>query len=76
MRNSSNPDVRALLGVAPGNGKALGLREDWAAKVISSIGNYGEIFARNVGPDSNIQLDRGLNRLWTDGGLMYAPPLR
>ncbi len=74
--NSSAPDVRYLLGVAPGNGKALGLSEHWAADIIRAVGNYGEIFARNLGPDSDIRLDRGLNRLWTDGGLIYAPPVR
>jgi general L-amino acid transport system substrate-binding protein len=73
---SSDPDVKYLLGASPGNGKALGLSEHWAADIIRSVGNYGEIFARNVGADSDIQLDRGLNRLWTDGGLIYAPPVR
>ena len=76
MKESPDPDVKALLGIVPGNGKALGLNRYWAANVIESLGNYGEIFARNVGADSPIKLDRGLNRLWTDGGLMYAPPVR
>ncbi len=76
MRGSSDPDTRALLGVEPGTGKALGLSDHWAADIIGSIGNYGELFARNVGPGSAIGLDRGLNRLWTDGGLLYAPPVR
>jgi general L-amino acid transport system substrate-binding protein len=73
---SSDPDVRLLLGVAPGTGKALGLSEHWAADIIRGVGNYGEIFDRNVGLDSSIRLERGLNRLWTDGGLIYAPPVR
>jgi general L-amino acid transport system substrate-binding protein len=73
---SSDPDVQLLLGVAPGNGKALGLGEHWAADIIRGVGNYGEIFTRNVGVDSPIGLERGLNRLWTDGGLIYAPPVR
>ncbi len=73
---SPAPDVRYLLGVAPGTGQALGLGEQWAADIIRGVGNYGEIFARNLGPDSDIRLDRGLNRLWTDGGLIYAPPVR
>jgi general L-amino acid transport system substrate-binding protein len=73
---SLNPDARYFLGIVPGNGKALGLDEGWAKNVIKSVGNYGEMFARNLGPDSAVKLDRGLNRLWTDGGLMYAPPLR
>jgi general L-amino acid transport system substrate-binding protein len=76
MRASNNPEVRRLLGEIPGNGKALGLRESWAADVIRLVGNYGEIFEKHVGRGSPIGLDRGLNRLWTDGGLMYAPPLR
>ncbi len=76
MRASENPEVRRLLGEIPGNGKALGLRETWAADVIRLVGNYGEIFDKHVGRGSPIGLDRGLNRLWTDGGLMYAPPLR
>ena len=76
MRKSTNPEIQRLLGEIPGNGKALGLRESWAADVIRLVGNYGEIFERNVGRGSPIGLERGLNRLWTDGGLMYAPPLR
>lgn len=75
-KGSGEPDAKRLLGVIPGNGKALSLGEDWAANVVKGVGNYGEIFARNLGPDTNIRLDRGLNRLWKDGGLMYAPPLR
>jgi general L-amino acid transport system substrate-binding protein len=76
MRASENPEVRRLLGEIPGNGKALGLRESWAADVIRLIGNYGEVFDKHVGRGSPIGLDRGLNRLSVDGGLMYAPPLR
>ena len=76
MKASENLEVRRLLGVVPGNGAALGLRESWAYDVIRLVGNYGEIFERNVGRSSPIGLERGLNRLWTDGGLMYAPPIR
>jgi len=75
-RNSSDPDTRALLGVNPGNGLALGLSEHWALDAIAAVGNYGELFERNVGAASGIGLERGLNNLWTNGGLMYAPPLR
>lgn len=75
-RNSSDPDTKALLGVTPGNGKALGLSEHWAADAIAAVGNYGELFERNLGSGSGIGLERDLNRLWTNGGLMYAPPLR
>jgi general L-amino acid transport system substrate-binding protein len=76
MRAATDPDIRALLGVVPGNGKALGLSESWAADAIRAVGNYGEVFARNVGDAGGVGLDRGLNRLWTDGGLIYAPPVR
>ncbi|MCC7007707.1 MAG: transporter substrate-binding domain-containing protein [Acidobacteria bacterium] len=69
-------EVRRLLGSVPGNGAALGLSEDWAANAIEAVGNYGEIYERNLGRGSDIGLDRGPNRLWKDGGLMYAPPLR
>ena len=65
-----------LLGGQPGNGKTLGLSELWAYQAIKDVGNYGEIFDRNLGSRSPIRLDRGLNRLSRDGGLMYAPPLR
>jgi general L-amino acid transport system substrate-binding protein len=76
MRKSANVDVQRLLGVVPGNGKALGLSESWAFNMIKALGNYGELFDKNVGRDSPLKLDRGLNRLSTVGGLMYAPPLR
>ena len=76
MMKSDNPDVRRLLGVTPGNGKALGLDEAWAYNVVRTVGNYGEIFERNVGMGSPIKLPRGVNALWSAGGLMFAPPLR
>lgn len=76
MLASGDPAVQRLLGVMPGNGKALGLDEKWAYHIIKTLGNYGEMFDRNVGRGSPIGLDRGLNNLWTAGGLMYAPPLR
>jgi general L-amino acid transport system substrate-binding protein len=76
MRQSADLDVRRLLGVMPGNGRALDLDERWAANAIKAVGNYGEMFERNLGRDSPIKLDRGRNRLFRDGGLMYAPPLR
>jgi general L-amino acid transport system substrate-binding protein len=76
MTSSPNAEVKRLLGVTPGNGRALGLNERWAYDVIKTVGNYGEIFDRNLGSKSSIQLDRRLNRLWTAGGLIYAPPLR
>jgi general L-amino acid transport system substrate-binding protein len=60
----------------PGNGAALGLDETWAVNVIRGVGNYGEMYERNVGQNSPLKMERGLNKLWTDGGLMYAPRLR
>jgi general L-amino acid transport system substrate-binding protein len=75
-RQDPNLDIARLLGRIPGNGKALGLAEDWAYRVIKNVGNYGEIFDRDIGAGSPIKLDRGFNRLWTEGGLMYAPPVR
>jgi len=76
MLKSENPDIQRLLGVTPGNGEALGLSEQWAYNIIKQVGNYGEIFERNVGKETALKLERGLNALWTQGGLMYAPPMR
>jgi general L-amino acid transport system substrate-binding protein len=76
MTKSGNPDVRRLLGVTPGNGKALGLDEAWAYTVVKTVGNYGEVYERNVGMGSPIKLPRGVNAPWSAGGLMFAPPLR
>jgi len=76
MTKSEDPDAKRLLGVTPGMGKALGLDEKWAYNAIKSVGNYGEIFERNVGRDSPLKLDRGLNDLWTREGLLYAIPIR
>jgi general L-amino acid transport system substrate-binding protein len=76
MLNSPNPDIKRFLGVTPGNGKALGLDEKWAYNIIKKVGNYGEVFERNVGVDTKLALKRGLNAQWKDGGLMYAPPFK
>src|SRR3954470_24635553 len=73
---SEDLDVKRMLGVTPGMGKALGLDEKWAYNAIKAVGNYGEIFDRNVGDKSPLKLDRGPNDLWTRGGLMYAIPIR
>lgn len=73
---SPDPTVKRLLGVTPGMGAALGLDEKWAYNVIKQVGNYGESFERNVGMGSKLQLPRGLNALWTQGGLMYTAPIR
>jgi general L-amino acid transport system substrate-binding protein len=76
MTASSDPDVQRLLGATPGNGAALRLPEHWAHDVIKALGNYGEIYERNIGSRSAVHLARGPNRLWTAGGLMWAPPAR
>jgi general L-amino acid transport system substrate-binding protein len=76
MRNSEDQHIRRLLGVTPGMGAALGLRENWAYAIIEQVGNYGESFDRNVGAGSKLNLPRALNALWSQGGLMYAMPVR
>ena len=73
---SDNPSIRRLLGVEGDFGKGLGLTNDWAYRIIKHVGNYGEIFERNVGMGSPIKIRRGLNALWDKGGLQYAPPIR
>jgi general L-amino acid transport system substrate-binding protein len=76
MKKSDDPEIQRMLGVVPGMGKSLHLDEGWAYTIIKQVGNYGEIFDRNVGKDSALKLDRGINALWTKGGLMYAMPIR
>jgi general L-amino acid transport system substrate-binding protein len=76
MKTSENPTVQRLLGTSDAMGDLLGLPADWAVQMISQVGNYGEIFDRNVGPDTPLRLERGQNDLWTRGGLMYAMPVR
>ena len=71
---AANPTLRRALGAGGGYGPALGVGEDWALNAIQSVGNYGEMFERNIA--RVLGLERGLNRLWTQGGLMYAPPFR
>ena len=73
---SDNPAIRRLLGVEGSYGEGLGLTKDWAYRIIKAVGNYGEIFERNVGMGSPIKIARGLNALWNKGGLQYAPPIR
>ena len=73
---SQDPMVQRFLGVIEGNGKALGLDEKWAYNIIKQIGNYGEVFERNVGVNTALGLKRGLNALWTNGGLLYSPPFK
>jgi general L-amino acid transport system substrate-binding protein len=74
--NSKDPVVGRLLGSTEDTGKLLGLDKEWLARAVKTTGNYGEIFERNVGPKSSLQLPRGLNNLWNKGGVQYAPPVR
>ena len=76
MLKSDNPSIRRLLGVEGDFGAGLGLTNDWAYRIIKAVGNYGESFERNLGMASPIKIRRGLNALWTQGGLQYAPPIR
>lgn len=76
MLKSKNPKIQRFLGVIEGNGKSLGLDEKWAYNIIKQVGNYGEMFERNVGVNTKLGLKRGLNALWTNGGLMYSPPFK
>jgi general L-amino acid transport system substrate-binding protein len=72
-KTSTNPNIKRILGATPGMGKAIGLDEDWVVKAVKAVGNYGEIWTRNITP---LGLPRGVNNLWNKGGLMYAPPIR
>ena len=76
MKKSDNPDIRRLLGTDGTFGQDIGLTNEWMVHVIKAVGNYGEIFDRNVGPDTPLKIQRGQNALWTKGGLQYAPPIR
>jgi general L-amino acid transport system substrate-binding protein len=73
---SEQPDVRRLVGTEGGYGERLGLTNDWAARVIRLVGNYGEVYERNVGIGSALGIPRGINQLWSKGGILYAPPIR
>lgn len=76
MRASRDPAVRRLLGTEGRAGANLGLDAGWASRIVGAVGNYGELFERHLGRDSPLGIDRGLNRLWSEGGLHYAPPIR
>jgi general L-amino acid transport system substrate-binding protein len=76
MKTSNNPEIKRLLGGEGDFGSMLGLSKDWAYNVIKAVGNYGEIYDRHIGPKTAIGLDRGVNALWTDGGILYSPPFR
>jgi general L-amino acid transport system substrate-binding protein len=73
---SDNPEVKRLLGTEDNFGERLGLTKDWAYRIVKQVGNYGEVFDRNVGQGSPLRIARGLNALWTKGGVQYAPPIR
>ncbi|MGB8551015.1 MAG: amino acid ABC transporter substrate-binding protein [Xanthobacteraceae bacterium] len=74
--NSDNPEIRRLVGLDGSAGTDIGLSSDWAARVIRLVGNYDEVFERNVGTGSKLGIPRGINQLWTHGGIQYAPPIR
>jgi general L-amino acid transport system substrate-binding protein len=76
MNESQDPVVMRITGKSEDTGKLLGLEKDWMVKALKATGNYGEMFERNVGPKSALNLPRGLNNLWSKGGLQYAPPIR
>jgi general L-amino acid transport system substrate-binding protein len=76
MNESQDPVVMRITGKSEDTGKLLGLDKDWMVKALKAVGNYGEIFERNVGPKTPLALPRGSNNLWSHGGFMYAPPVR
>ena len=78
MKNSANPDIKRFLGTEEKStiGTDLGLDNAWAYNVIKAVGNYGEVFERNLGQSSPLKIQRGLNALWNKGGIQYAPPVR
>lgn len=74
--SSKNPAIRRMLGVEGDTGKNLSLGKNWSYNIIKQVGNYGEVFDKHLGPETAVNLPRGLNRLWTKGGILYAPPVR
>jgi general L-amino acid transport system substrate-binding protein len=76
MMKSSNPAIKRFVGTEGNYGEQLGLTKDWAVRIVKAVGNYGEAFERNVGKGSPLKIDRGLNKLWNQGGIQYAPPIR
>jgi general L-amino acid transport system substrate-binding protein len=76
LKTSTDPIVGRILGSTEDTGKLLGLDKEWAYRAVKAVGNYGEIFERNVGPKSPLALPRGLNNLWNKGGIQFAPPVR
>ena len=76
MVKSTNPEIKRFVGTEGNYGEQLGLTKDWAVRIVKLVGNYGEVFERNVGTGSPLKIDRGLNKLWNKGGVQYAPPIR
>jgi general L-amino acid transport system substrate-binding protein len=76
MLKSDKPEIQRLLGTDGSLGEQLGLTKDWVVRIVKAVGNYGESFDRNVGAGSKLQISRGLNKLWNQGGIQYAPPVR
>ena len=76
MTKSSNPNIQRILGVSGDMGKGLSLDKKWGYNIVKQVGNYGESFERNLGMGSPLKLERGLNAQWTDGGVLYAFPVR
>ncbi len=76
MTKSTNPEIKRFVGTEGNYGEQLGLTKDWAVHIVKLVGNYGEVFDRNVGSGSPLKIDRGLNKLWNKGGIQYAPPIR
>jgi general L-amino acid transport system substrate-binding protein len=73
---SAKPDVKRLIGADGNYGEEIGLTKDWVARIVSHVGNYAEVYDRNVGVKTQLGIPRGINQLWTAGGIMYAPPIR
>ncbi|PLX39421.1 MAG: amino acid ABC transporter substrate-binding protein [Hyphomicrobiales bacterium] len=76
MKGSDNPSIKRMLGTEGAFGEPLGIGNDWAYQIVKQVGNYGEMFDRNVGPETPLGIARGVNALWSKGGLQYAPPIR
>jgi len=76
MAKSDKPDLKRAFGTDGNLGEQLGLTKDWFARIVKAVGNYGEVYDRNVGTGSKLQIARGLNQLWNKGGIQYAPPIR
>ena len=73
---STQPDLKRLLGSEGNFGERMGLTKDWVVRIVRRVGNYAEVYDRNVGVGSKLGIPRGINQLWTNGGILYAPPIR